>query len=723
MPDLAEGAVFAGHRIEGVAGKGGMGVVYRATHIALDHVVALKVISPALAQDERFRRRFGEESRIAVSIRHPNVVPIHHAGEEDGLLFVTMDLIDGSDLRGLLRERGSLEPEHAAAIVAEVASALDAAHERGLVHRDIKPGNILIERTATERVFLTDFGLARQVEASTGVTATGAFVGTLDYVAPEQIKGDRVDARSDVYALGCVLFELLTGNPPFATREDKVAKMYAHLQEEPPSLRVLRPDLPGELDGVIKRALAKDPGERYPSAGDFARAVSAAVEGETTVEAERSVATGAAAPLAIAGPRTEEAPPEPPLVETETVTKPTVHAPTDEIVERIETAEDPVRRAPPPVPPRREMRGILLAALGAVAIAAVALILLTGGGDGSSPDQQAGQQTSGEGGGGGGESPTAAPKTEGDPIPVGDLPVGIAHGEGGVWTANRLGGDVSFVDTSEFTSDDSFPTGAGPEGVAAAAGFVWVANGDAGTVSRIDPEDPSQVTEITVNGSPGGVAVGKGAVWVADAGGTTVSRIDLDDASQIEPIEVGAAPYGIAVGAESVWVTNRESDSVSRINPTERTAFEPITVGDNPKGIAISDEAVWVANTGEDNVSRIDLKTLQQEPVDVGSEPRGVVAAFGAIWVTVGLDDQVARIDPETLEVTKIDVGAGPEGITAGPNFVWVADGAADTVTRIDPDPSDCRPGAETARSPRPQGVKCISTGHRPRGAQNETIA
>ena len=294
---LQPGAVFAGHRIEGLAGRGGMGVVYKATHIALDHVVALKVISPALAQDERFRRRFGEESRIAVSIRHPNVVAIHHAGEEDGLLFVTMDLIDGTDLRGLLTVKGAMDPVHAAAVIAEVASALDAAHARGLVHRDIKPGNILIEgEGVTERVYLTDFGLARLVEASTGVTATGAFVGTLDYVAPEQIRGERVDARADVYALGCVLFELLTGNPPFAARDDKVAKMYAHLQEEPPRVRLFRPELPGELDLVVGRALAKDPEERYPSAGDFARAVSAAVQGQATVEVERSVAIGAAAP-------------------------------------------------------------------------------------------------------------------------------------------------------------------------------------------------------------------------------------------------------------------------------------------------------------------------------------------------------------------------------------------------------------------------------------------
>ncbi len=210
MPDLAEGSVFAGHRIEGVAGRGGMGTVYRATHLALDHLVALKVIAPDLAGDGSFRERFKSESRIAVSLRHPNVVPIHHAGEEGGLLFVTMDLVDGPDLRQLLSARGPLDPEPAISILEQIASALDVAHSRGLVHRDIKPGNVLIEeREGRDHAFLTDFGLTKRIDQASedgALTSTGAFVGTLDYVAPEQIRGDRLDARTDVYALGGVLF-------------------------------------------------------------------------------------------------------------------------------------------------------------------------------------------------------------------------------------------------------------------------------------------------------------------------------------------------------------------------------------------------------------------------------------------------------------------------------------------------------------------------------------
>ncbi|TFG73338.1 MAG: serine/threonine protein kinase, partial [Solirubrobacterales bacterium] len=296
MPDLGEGAVFAGHRIEGVAGRGGMGTVYRATHIVLDHMVALKVIAPDLADDDSFRERFKSESRIAVSLRHPNVVPIHHAGEEQGLLFVTMDLIDGPDLRKLLTARGPLEPAEAISILEQVAAALDVAHSRGLVHRDIKPGNILIEaRTGVDHAYLTDFGLTKRMDQATEVsalTSTGAFVGTLDYVAPEQIRGERLDARTDVYALGCVLYEMLAAAAPFAEREEKVAKIYAHLQDVPTPLE----GRAAALNDVITRALSKEPDDRYPSAGDLARAADAALAGGRVAEAERSVATGPAAP-------------------------------------------------------------------------------------------------------------------------------------------------------------------------------------------------------------------------------------------------------------------------------------------------------------------------------------------------------------------------------------------------------------------------------------------
>jgi hypothetical protein len=297
MQDLAAGSEFAGHRIEDVVGRGGMGVVYRAIDLNLDREVAVKVIAPQLADDEDFRARFRREWRLAASMRHPHVVTIYRAGDEDGRMYVTMDFIPGTDLRAMIDNYGSLDPRHASGIIEQVAGALDAAHAAGLVHRDVKPANVLLsDRGGFADAYLTDFGLSKQLRSGTAeLTKTGMFVGTVDYVAPEQLKGEPVDARADIYALGCVLYEALTGDIPFP-RDSEPAKMWAHVSEPPPSARARRPALNPEMDEVLQRTMAKDPDDRFPSAGDFGRAAVAAAAGRTLPAAERSVATGDAAP-------------------------------------------------------------------------------------------------------------------------------------------------------------------------------------------------------------------------------------------------------------------------------------------------------------------------------------------------------------------------------------------------------------------------------------------
>src|SRR4051794_2660111 len=291
MADLAPGDVFAGHRIDAVAGRGGMGVVYRAVHLALERVVALKLIAPAYAGEPDFRARFVRESRAAASIEHPNVIPIFSAGEDQDVLYISMRFVEGQDLRNLIQSVGALEPRRATRIVAQIAAALDAAHERGLVHRDVKPANVLL--TPEEHAYLTDFGLIKRVDGTdaTRLSTTGGLVGTAGYVAPEQIRGDRVDARTDVYSLGCVLFHALTGRAPFAAPGEG-AVLVGHLHDEPPST--------GDegFDAIVRRALAKDPAERYPSAGDLGRAALAAAGEPFTPKPERQVARGEAAPAA-----------------------------------------------------------------------------------------------------------------------------------------------------------------------------------------------------------------------------------------------------------------------------------------------------------------------------------------------------------------------------------------------------------------------------------------
>ena len=302
MAEVEIGAVIGGYRIDGVIGQGGMGIVYRATQLRLDRTVALKFISPALANDVSFRERFERESRLAASINHPNVVPVHEAGEAGGLLYIALTYVDGRDLRALVEDAGRLEPARAGRIIEQVASALDAAHQRGLVHRDVKPGNVLVTGNEPyEHAYLTDFGLTKQISSGDSLTKTGQWVGTLDYVAPEQIEGRPVDARTDVYALGCVLHQALTGQVPYVRNSD-VAKMYAHMNDPPPPVTEIVPGTPPELDEVVARAMAKDPAERYPSTGDFGRAAMAAAAGGSLALPERSVAAGAAAPDGVTRP-------------------------------------------------------------------------------------------------------------------------------------------------------------------------------------------------------------------------------------------------------------------------------------------------------------------------------------------------------------------------------------------------------------------------------------
>ncbi|HEX8074890.1 MAG TPA: serine/threonine-protein kinase [Thermoleophilaceae bacterium] len=267
---LELGSEFAGHRLEAIAGRGGMSTVYRAARVEDGGLVALKVVGREFAGSRELRDRFARECDVAASLDHPNVMPLYDWGERDGLLWVTMRYVGGQDLRAL--SAGSpVEPRRAAAIVASVAGALDAAHARGLVHRDVKPGNVLVEsRAGADGVWLADFGLAKRVSADPDLTPDGNWLGTAAYAAPEQIRGRAVDARADVYALGGTLHHALTGEVPYP-RGDDDATMRAHLHEPPP-----RPA--GELGDVVARAMAKHPAERFPSAGELGRAAVAAAE-------------------------------------------------------------------------------------------------------------------------------------------------------------------------------------------------------------------------------------------------------------------------------------------------------------------------------------------------------------------------------------------------------------------------------------------------------------
>ncbi len=334
MPDLLPGAEIAGCRIEAVAGRGGMGIVYRATQLSLGRPVAVKLIASDRAGDPGFRERFERESRVAAAIDHPNVIPVYAAGEESGHLYLVMRYVKGTDLQHLLARERCLPADRVAAIAGQIGAALDAAHAVGLVHRDVKPANVLL---GGEHAYLADFGLSQVMGTETRLTSTGQWIGTVDFMAPEQFSGEEVDGRADVYALGCVLYNALTGEVPYP-RGTVPATMLAHLHDEPPRPSRATAGLPSGFDRVIARALAKDPEARYPSAGDLGRAVLAAAEGRPVTESERVVARGAAAPperavnghtaVTVVAPPTEArpqaAPPPPRRERTEHQPRPTL---------------------------------------------------------------------------------------------------------------------------------------------------------------------------------------------------------------------------------------------------------------------------------------------------------------------------------------------------------------------------------------------------------------
>ncbi len=349
-PGLGTSTRIAGYWLEEQIGQGGMAVVFRARDERLHRLVALKVLAPAMARDQEFRQRFIRESRAAAAVDDPHIIPVFEAGEAAGALFIAMRFVPGGDVYSLVRRTGPLPGARAAAIISPVASALDAAHAAGLVHRDVKPANMLLDTRPgrPDHVYLSDFGLSKgTVSTSAGLTGAGHFLGTLDYISPEQIEGLRADGRADQYALACSAFEMLTGAPPFRSGE-AAAVMYAQVSQPPPPLTSRRPDLPAAVDQVFARALAKAPGDRYASCREFADALRAAF-GLVSYDSGPEPIPAAAHPPAVEYPPAVAHPPA------------AVHPPAGPA--RLTSADD-VPGPAPPVPPALPAPSVPPAAFG-----------------------------------------------------------------------------------------------------------------------------------------------------------------------------------------------------------------------------------------------------------------------------------------------------------------------------------------------------------------------
>jgi serine/threonine protein kinase len=367
------GDEFAGYRLEEMIGHGGMSIVYRARHLTLERSVALKLLAPDLSDDPSFQERFIRESRLAAGLDHPNVIPIYEAGEDDGVFYIAMRYVPGSNLKALLQRNGPLDPAQTISVIGQIASALNAAHEMGLVHRDVKPANVLIVEGAgadgSHHVYLSDFGIAKQ--QASNVTRTGMFIGTAEYASPEQIEGKELDGRSDVYSLGCVLYQCLTGNPAYE-KDSEVALIYAHLLEPPPSTRAVRPELSPAIDDVVAKALAKKPEDRFATARDLAVAVREALsQGSSSVPAAAPEIVAAAAP-AVAPPAVA-APAVAASAVAQEVTPPPPGPPPPAPPSPSDPAREPAPQSSGPSRPMSRKRLGLAAALIAIAVAGAVL--------------------------------------------------------------------------------------------------------------------------------------------------------------------------------------------------------------------------------------------------------------------------------------------------------------------------------------------------------------
>jgi len=596
--DFSIGSEIAGYRLEEQIARGGMGVVYRATHLGLDRPVALKVIARELADRRGFRERFLRESRLAARLEHPSVVPIYDSREIDGELVVAMRLIKGGDLRQLIDREGPLPPRRAINLLAQVADALDAAHAAGIVHRDVKPHNILVEG---DRAYLSDFGLAKAVDES-GAASSASVVGTAQYMSPEQWRGDSIGPAADVYSLGCVLYEAITGIAPFEREE----------AETPP-------EMPQGVEESIRRAVAKDPGARYRTAGALIAAARAAEGSEVRPTAVLSDDRG------------------------ERTTVPN----------RSQRFWGLGGRATAWL-----VSGV---AILVAAIVAAALFLLLGS-DGPEVSEpiaigtpplrvDAGPKAVWVTSERDGTLTRLDPDTGeivGRPRKVAGI-AGVAVGSKWTWATSPERGKLLRLDPASGRVLREVPVPGEPGPIALGGGRVWLADQDGKGIGAVNAEGADLYRAGLPPQAPGlRLAWGAHGLWVAIADAASIRRVDPRTLAAGDPIRVGRGPAGVTVAGGFVWVANSRSGNVSKVDPTLLTVVDSIEVGGHPGGIDAGTSAVWVANREDDTVSKIDLESgeVEGDPIEVGPEPGAVAVGGDAVWVANNGDGTVIRIEP-----------------------------------------------------------------------------
>jgi streptogramin lyase/predicted Ser/Thr protein kinase len=588
------GAELLGYRIEGVLGRGGMSVVYLAEDSQLRRQVALKLLAPPLANDEVFRERFLEESQLAASLDHPNVVPIYSAGEAGDELYIAMRYVEGQDLKVLLRG-GALDPEKAVRICSQVAEALDFAHERGLVHRDVKPSNVLLD--ANEHVYLADFGLTKRL--ADGRTVDPALFGTIDYVAPEQIRGEEIGRRADVYALGCLLYECLVGSSPFRRGSD-AATLFAHLEDAPPTL-------PG-LDDVLSRALAKEPDERQQTCGELIAETRDAL-GIAAPHRSRWPLVGVAAVLAMIAAAL--------LGVFLTRGGGSVSVGQDGRLLRIDPASNRVTSS-------------LSVGDGAAAVAVGSgRVWVASYRDGTLWEL---------------DPRTGAVRN----VPALGRPHAVTVHAGKTYVAalgpDQFGGNVAQLDATSGGHTggiDRFACSltSGTYGVWIAGcpnvQELAIAGSNVGIGAEVKIPYPARLSSANDREALADIAMGEGGVWVVgDPSDPRLWRIDPRQHRIVSTIRLGFPPGGLAVGAGAVWVTDQLDDRLVEVDPATNRIVKSIPVGRGAGGVAVGDGGVWVAGAIDHTVTRVDPSTGRVvDTLRVDASPQDVAVGDGAVWV------------------------------------------------------------------------------------------
>jgi ABC-type transport system substrate-binding protein/predicted Ser/Thr protein kinase len=677
QPEVRAGSVIAGFRVESLLGRGAVGTVYLAEQTGTGHRVALKLLAPELARDERFRRRFLRETELAATLSHPHVVRTAGSGEEGGDLYLAMDYVDGADLRELLRREGRLEPERAVSLVEQVAAALDAAHTAGLVHRDVKPGNILVAPDADrDHAYVCDFGLARHVSSVSSLTGERGFVGTIDYVPPEQIEGGTIDGRADVYSLGCVLYECLAGARPF-DRESELSVVFAHLNEPPPRLSDVRPDLPEAFDAVFATALAKSPDERYSTCGELAAAAKAALRGKTFVRRRvrrRRLLLGGVAMLAVGGATVAgllaagefhskaHAAPGPSIALRPDALN-LIDARTQQLVGRVDSKAAGFANG-----------------VGSITFSKTAAWVTTA------------NQTLVR------VSLRTRKVTRIDRLPW--IPGNVAIGGGTVWVVQDEGQEVRRYDAGtgrlagvlEIRGD---PSGANADGVAYARGSLWISRGS--TVARVDPRTGRVLDRIAAPSRY--LLSADGAIWAGNPSSGQIWKIDPVEARVVHSQKLHGWLSGLAVGGGSVWAPIIPDGVVFRLSADDLGFQTNLPTGRDPESASFGDGQLWIANTASNSVSRLDDLSGGRRELRSQARPTTAIYHDGLVWTAAAAPPTpLPPIEGEELRVsTPSDSAIDPDPIggegrvrqlmyATCANLLYYPDSAGPAGTRLRPE-------------------------------------